>query len=79
MQHAGMGMSLARQTHIALGLMILLMLTKGALLHPLIYALVGLLGIGLLFSGISGRCELSVLLAKMPWNRIPTGRNVSIA
>ena len=64
------GMSLERQTQIALGLLILLMLTKGALLHPLFYALVGLLGVGLIFSGVTAR-GLSALLAKMPWNRTP--------
>lgn len=62
-------MSLERQTQIALGLFILLMLTKGALLHPLFYLLVGVIGIGLVFAGMTGSCRLSALMAKMPWNR----------
>lgn len=66
-------MSLERQTQIALGLAILLMLTKGALLHPLFYLLVGVLGIGLVFSGVTGSCGLNSLLARMPWNRTSGG------
>lgn len=61
--------SLERQGQIALGVLILLMLAKGTLLHPLFYALVGLLGIGLILSGITARCGLTALLARMPWNR----------
>ena len=73
------GVSLARQTQIALGVMILLMLAKGMLLHPLFYALTGLLGIGLIVSGLTARCGLTALLAKMPWNRNPLGGNTSSA
>lgn len=65
-------MSLERQTQIALGVFILLMLTKGALLHPLFYLLVGVIGIGLVFAGMTGSCRLSTLMAKMPWNRNAT-------
>jgi len=38
-QRATVGMSLARQTQIALGLLILLMLAKGMLLHPYSFVL----------------------------------------
>jgi len=61
--------SLERQTQIALGMIILLMLTKGALLHPLFYILVGLVAVGLVFAGMTGSCSLSAIMAKMPWNR----------
>ena len=61
--------SLERQSQVAVGALILLMLAKGSLLHPLFYALVGLLGVGLIWSGITARCSLSALLARMPWNR----------
>jgi len=61
--------SLERQTQIAIGILILLMLTKGALFHPLFYALVGFLGVGLIVAGVTARCGLSALLARMPWNR----------
>jgi len=62
-------LSLERQTQIALGALILMMLAKGALLHPLFFTLVGLLGVGLIFSGLTGRCGLAALLARMPWNQ----------
>jgi len=65
-------LSLERQTQIALGVLILLMLAKGSLLHPLFYALVALLGVGLVVAGVTARCGLSALLARMPWNRPPT-------
>jgi rhodanese-related sulfurtransferase len=61
--------SLERQGQIALGILILLILAKGTLLHPLFYVLIGLLGVGLIVSGITARCGLSTLLARLPWNR----------
>ena len=61
--------SLERQTQIALGVLILVMLTKGTLFHPLFFALIGLLGVGLIVAGVTARCGLSALLARMPWNR----------
>jgi rhodanese-related sulfurtransferase len=63
-------LSLERQTQIALGVLLLLMLIKGALIHPFFYGLVGLLGIGLIAAGFVGRCGLSAILARMPWNRV---------
>ena len=65
---------LERQAQIALGVLILLILAKGTLLHPAFHALIGLLGIGLIVSGITARCSLSALLARMPWNRSPVGK-----
>jgi rhodanese-related sulfurtransferase len=62
-------LSLERQTQIALGVLLLLTLIKGALIHPLFFGLVGLLGLGLIFAGLAGRCGLSAILARMPWNR----------
>ena len=79
LQRATAGISLARQTQIALGVLIVLMLAKGVLLHPLFYALTGLLGIGLIAAGITARCGLTALLAKMPWNRNPLGGSTSSA
>jgi len=73
MQRPGGVMPMERQTQIAVGVLILLLLTKGALLHPLFYALTGLLGIGLIVAGVTARCGLSGVLARMPWNRSPLG------
>ena len=69
MQRRGGVMPLQRQTQIALGMLILVLLTKGVLLHPVFYVVTGLLGIGLIVSGITARCGLTTLLARMPWNR----------
>ncbi len=67
-------LSLERRTQIALGTPILLMLAKGTLLHPLFFGLVGLLGMGLIVAGVSARCGLAALLARMPWNRFQLGQ-----
>jgi rhodanese-related sulfurtransferase len=71
--------SLERQTQIALGALLLLLLAKASLLHPMFYALVGLMGAGLLVAGITGRCGLAALLARMPWNRRDPGQTAASA
>mgnify|MGYP000117887857 CR=1 FL=1 len=63
----------------ALGMLIVLLLAKGILLHPLFYVLTGLLGSGLIVSGLTARCGLAALLARMPWNRRPLGGSASSA
>ena len=40
---------------------------------PVFYALAGLIGVGLLFGGISGWCGMAKLLGLMPWNRRTAG------
>lgn len=62
--------SLEQQTQIAIGVLLLVLLTKGLLIHPLFYALIGMIGIGLITAGVTAKCTLSMLLARMPWNRI---------
>ena len=62
--------SLERQTQIAIGGLLLLMLAKGLLIHPFFYALIAFMGIGLITAGVTAKCTLSALLAKMPWNQI---------
>jgi|GEM_PF-2802330 len=61
--------SLERQTQIALGVMLLLIVFKAAVLHPLFYLLIAMVAIGLIVAGVSARCSLTALLARMPWNR----------
>lgn len=62
-------LSLERQTQIALGTLLLLILVKGMLVHPGFYLLIGLVASGLLIAGITARCSLTGLLARMPWNQ----------
>ena len=71
--------SLERQTQIVLGVIILAILAKGSLLHPLFFALAGLLGIGLIVAGVTARCGLSMILARMPWNRAAATQTQSTA
>jgi hypothetical protein len=66
-------LSLERQTQIALGFLILLMLAKGTLLHPLFLIAIGLLGVGLIVAGATAHCGLAALLARLPWNRVQPG------
>ena len=41
----------------------------GALIHPAFYAISGLVGVGLVFAGVTDWCGMGMLLARMPWNR----------
>jgi hypothetical protein len=70
-------LSLEHQTQIALGVVLLVMLAKGTLLHPFFLALIGLLAVGLIAAGVTARCGLAALLARMPWNREGSCRPLS--
>ena len=62
-------MSLQRQVQITTGFLVLL----GAVLSfwNIYFALLsGLMGAGLMFSGITDTCAMGVVLAKMPWNQV---------
>ncbi|MGP1615537.1 MAG: rhodanese family protein [Pollutimonas bauzanensis] len=60
---------LSRQVQIAAGLLIVAGAVLGAAVSPWFHALSGLVGIGLIFAGLSGFCGLARVLGKMPWNR----------
>ncbi|MEQ9504895.1 MAG: rhodanese family protein [Hyphomonas sp.] len=60
-----------RQVQITAGLLILIGVVLGALVHPAGYALAGFVGAGLTFAGISGWCGMANVLAVMPWNKAP--------
>lgn len=62
-------MSLERQVRIAAGLLVLVGVLLGFLLHPAWFGLSGFVGAGLMFAGISNSCMMGMLIAKMPWNR----------
>jgi rhodanese-related sulfurtransferase len=61
-------MSLERQVQIALGLMVLLKVIFGFAIHPLFFALLAAIGLGLIYAGLTQNCMLMKLLARMPWN-----------
>lgn len=58
-----------RQVQIGAGSLALLGVVLGALVWPGFYVLSGLVGVGLMFAGISGFCGMAHVLALMPWNR----------
>jgi len=66
------GMSLERQVRIVAGMVVFFGVMIGVLLHPVGYWIAGAVGAGLAFSGFAVLCGLSLLLAKMPWNRTGT-------
>ncbi|MDJ0834819.1 MAG: rhodanese-like domain-containing protein [Gammaproteobacteria bacterium] len=65
--------SLERQTQIAIGGLLLLVLIKGMLIHPAFNLLIGAVAIGLIVAGVTARCSLTSILARMPWNQRHSG------
>ena len=59
-----------RQVQIAAGGLTLLGAVLGFLVNPAFFALSGAIGVGLMFSGISGTCAMAAVLKQMPWNRV---------
>lgn len=62
-------MSLERQVRTTAGSLVLLGAILGWFVHPAFIGLSALVGAGLVFAGISGTCGMSMILARMPWNR----------
>lgn len=60
---------LENQVLLVVGILVLLSVALGFLVNSLFFFLTGLIGCALIFAGLTGICALSVLLAKMPWNR----------
>ena len=61
-------MSLERQVRIGAGLLVLVGVLLGWLVHPAFYGLAAFVGAGLTFAGATDWCGMGMLLAKMPWN-----------
>ena len=60
--------SLERQVRIAAGMLVLLGVVVGWLVHPAFFGLSAFVGAGLVFAGVTDWCGMGMLLAKMPWN-----------
>jgi rhodanese-related sulfurtransferase len=60
--------SLERQVRITAGLLVLVGVALGWLVHPAFYCLSAFVGAGLIFAGITDSCPMALLIAKMPWN-----------
>lgn len=65
-------MSLERQVRIAAGLLVLLGTGLGVVVHPYWLGLSAFVGAGLVFAGVTDTCGMGLMLAKMPWNRVPS-------
>jgi rhodanese-related sulfurtransferase len=62
--------SLERQVRIGAGGLVILGVLLGSLVHPAFYAFSAFVGAGLVFAGVTDRCGMALLLAKMPWNQV---------
>jgi rhodanese-related sulfurtransferase len=71
--------SLERQVRIAAGSLVLIGALLGYFAHPYWIALAAFVGAGLVFAGITDTCGLGLLLARMPWNRVPRASSASNA
>ncbi len=60
---------LMRQVFIAAALLILAGLIGYIVIHPAFLLLPAVVGVGLLFSGVTGWCGMALILARMPWNK----------
>ncbi|KTD16948.1 rhodanese-like domain-containing protein [Legionella jordanis] len=65
----GFSLPLEQQVQLSVGTLILLTSMLAWLLSPVFLVLTALLGLGLIFAGISGHCGLAYVLAQMPWNK----------
>jgi rhodanese-related sulfurtransferase len=65
--------SLERQVRTIAGFLVLLGLALGVWLSPWGLLLSAFVGAGLVFAGITDRCGMAMMLAKLPWNRCDTG------
>lgn len=69
MQRCGNVISLERQVQIALGTLLVLKVLFGFTINELFFAVIPLIGAGLIAAGITRWCGMARLLAMMPWNR----------
>ena len=61
--------SLERQVRIAAGLISVLGIVAGALIHPAGYMVSALIGAGLVYAGASNTCGMSMVRARLAWNQ----------
>jgi rhodanese-related sulfurtransferase len=71
--------SLERQVRIAAGFLVVLGVILGWLVHPACAGLAAFVGLGLMYAGVTDRCGMGLLLARMPWNRDPSASSVCAA
>lgn len=70
--HGKKMVSLERQVRIAAGSLVLLGAVLGWLVHPAFIGLSAFVGAGLIFAGVTDTCGMGMMLARMPWNQLPS-------
>jgi len=68
-------MSLERQVRIAAGSLVVIGVALGTLVNPWFYVLLGFVGAGLVFAGVTDTCGMGMMLARMPWNNRTVANN----
>lgn len=63
--------ALDRQVRFAAGSLVLSGIFLSWIAHPAFIGLSAFVGAGLVFSGVTNTCGMGMLLAKMPWNKVP--------
>lgn len=63
--------SVMRQVQLVIGVGVLFGSALAWFVHPGFVAITAFFGAGLTVAGASGTCGLAVVLARMPWNRLP--------
>jgi rhodanese-related sulfurtransferase len=58
-----------QQVQVALGVLLVLKVVFGFAIHPAFFALVGGLGLGLIWAGATRPTGLTRIIQRMPWNR----------
>ena len=66
---AAKGLSMERQVRVGAGALVLVGSALAWAVHPAFLAIPAFIGGGLLFAGLTDRCGMAILLAKLPRNR----------
>jgi rhodanese-related sulfurtransferase len=65
--------SLERQVRMAAGTLVFLGVALGATVQPWFLAVPVFVGLGLVYAGMTDRCGMALVLARLPWNRAQGG------
>lgn len=68
-QRCGRALSLERQVQITIGTLLVLKVFFGFTVHELFFAVIPLIGAGLIVAGLTRWCGMARLISRMPWNK----------